>query len=53
MRLEDWETVYGGSVQIINKHIIAAFRPEQIRAATEEAKRQEQEPMVVAKGTVA
>ena len=33
MKAEDWDTVYGESVRIINEQIIAAFRPQQIKAA--------------------
>jgi hypothetical protein len=53
MRPEDWETVYGESVRIIEEHIIAAFRPEQIKAAEVRAKGQEQRPIMVAKGVLA
>jgi hypothetical protein len=53
MRPEDWETVYGQSVRIIDEHIIAAFRSEQIKAAGVKAKAQEQRPIIVAKGALA
>jgi len=53
MRPGDWEAVYGESVRIIEEHIIAAFRPEQIKAAEVKAKGQEQRPLVVAKGVLA
>jgi len=51
MRPEDWEMVYGASVRIIEEHIIAAFQPEQIKAAEVEA-RGRQQPLVVAKGVL-
>jgi hypothetical protein len=53
MRPEDWRVVYGESVRIIEGHIIAAFRPEQIKAAAAKAKGQEQRPIIVAKGVLA
>ena len=53
MRPEDWQTVYGESVRIIEGHIIAAFQPEQINAAAAKAKGQEQRPVIVAKGVLA
>ncbi len=53
MKPEDWETVYGNSVRLINEHIIAAFRPEQIKAAIEEAKKLEQRPMIISRGVLA
>jgi hypothetical protein len=53
MKAEDWEGVYGESVRIINEQIIAAFRPEQIKAATEEAGRLVQSPVIIAKGVLA
>ena len=53
MKVEDWETVYSESVRIINEQIIAAFRPEQIKAATEEAARLGQTPVIIAKGVLA
>jgi len=51
MKPEDWETVYGESVSIIEEQIIAAFRPEQIEAA--KAKDQENRPLLVAKRVLA
>jgi hypothetical protein len=53
MKLEDWDTVYGQSVRIIEEHIIAAFRPEQIKAAELKAKAHGQRPIIVAKGSLA
>jgi hypothetical protein len=53
MRSADWQTVYGETVQIIEQHIIAAFRPEQVKAAVAAAKSQERRPMIVAKGVLA
>lgn len=53
MKREDWETVYGDSVRIMNEHILAAFRPEQITAATQEAARLGQAPVLIAKGVLA
>jgi hypothetical protein len=53
MKAKDWEAVYGESVRIINEQIIAAFRPEQIKVATEEAARGEQIPVIIAKGVLA
>jgi hypothetical protein len=52
MKTEDWETVYGESVRIINEQIIAAFRPKQIKAATEEAATLRQAPVIIAKGVL-
>ena len=52
MKTEDWETVYGESVRIINEQIIAAFRPKQIKAATEEAARLRRTPVIIAKGVL-
>jgi hypothetical protein len=52
MKAEDWDTVYGESVRIINEQIIAAFRPQQIKAATEEAARLGQTPVIIAKGVL-
>ena len=53
MKAEDWETVYGQTVRIINEQIIAAFRPEQIKEATEEAARRGRTPVIIAKGVLA
>jgi len=53
MRPEDWRAVYGETVRIIERHILAAFRPEQIEAAMAKAKGQEQRPVIVAKGVLA
>ena len=53
MRVEDWETVYGTTVRIIEEQIIAAFRPEQIKAAEAKAKGQSPRPALVAKGVLA
>lgn len=53
MKAEDWETVYGQTVRIINEQIIATFRPEQIKAATEEAGRLVQSRVIIAKGVLA
>jgi hypothetical protein len=53
MKPEDWEVVYRESVNIIEDHIIAAFRPEQIEAAEAKTKSQEQRPLIVAKGVLA
>ena len=53
MRREDWERVYGESVRIIEEQIIAAFRPEQVKAAEAKAKGQGQRPLLVAKGVLA
>ena len=52
MKPEDWETVYGESVSIIEEQIIAAFRPEQVKAAEAKAQGQEKRPLVVAKGVL-
>jgi hypothetical protein len=40
-------------VRIIEGHIIAAFRPEQIKAAAARVKGLEQRPIIVAKGVLA
>jgi hypothetical protein len=53
MKPRDWEMVYGESVRIINSQIIAAFRPDQIKAATEKAEALAQVPMIVGKGILA
>ncbi len=53
MKPEDWETVYGESVRIIDEHIIAAFQPAQIKAAKVQTKDQKQRPIIVAKGVLA
>jgi hypothetical protein len=53
MRPEDWQSVYGETVRIIEQQILAAFRPEQIKAAIAKAKCQEQRPVIVAKGLLA
>lgn len=53
MKAGDWVTVYGATVRIIEEHIIAAFRPEQIKAAEVKAKGQGQRPILVAKGVLA
>ncbi len=52
MRPDDWATVYGDSVRIIQEHIIAAFRPEHVRAAEVKAKGQQQWPIIVSKGVL-
>jgi integrase len=49
----DWEMIYGENVRIIEEHIIAAFRPEQIRAAEIKAKEERQRPVLVSKGVLA
>ncbi|HEX5432834.1 MAG TPA: hypothetical protein VFY05_01240 [Candidatus Angelobacter sp.] len=53
MKPQDWETVYGESVRIIEEHIIAAFRPDQIKTAEMKAKCLAQRPIVVGKGALA
>jgi hypothetical protein len=53
MSPEDWEAIYGDGVRIIEEHIIAAFQPEQIKAAEVEAEDQKARPIVVAKGVLA
>jgi hypothetical protein len=53
MKPGDWEMVYGESVRIINSQIIAAFRPDQIKAATEKAEALAQVPIIVGKGILA
>jgi hypothetical protein len=53
MKPEDWETVYGESVSIIEAQIIAAFRPEQVEGAEAKAKGHEKRPLIVAKGSLA
>lgn len=53
MKAEDWATVYGQTVRIINQEIIAAFRPEQIKAATGKAASLVQTPVIIAKGVLA
>ena len=53
MKPDDWKAVYGESVRIMNEHIIAAFPPDQIKAATEEARKLEQRPMIVSRGVLA
>ncbi len=53
MRSEEWETVYGASVRIIEEQIIGAFRPEQIKGAEVKARVQQRQPLLVAKGVLA
>jgi hypothetical protein len=53
MKPGDWEMVYGESVRIINNQIIAAFRPDQIKAATEKAEALAHVPMIVGRGILA
>ena len=53
MRREDWERVYGEGVRIIEEQIIAAFRPEQVKAAEAKTNGQGQRPLLVAKGILA
>jgi hypothetical protein len=53
MRPEDWETVYGLSVRIIQENIIAAFRPDQIETAESKAKALQDRPILVARGSLA
>jgi len=53
MRPEDWETVYGQSVRIIQENIIAAFRPDQIETAESKAKALQDRPILVARGSLA
>jgi hypothetical protein len=53
MKPDDWKAVYAESVRIMNEHIIAAFPPDQIKAATEEARKLEQRPMIVSRGVLA
>lgn len=53
MRLEDWERVYGESVRIIEEQIIAAFRPEQVKAAEGRVKDERPRPLLLAKGVLA
>ena len=53
MKPGDWEMMYGESVRIINSQIIAAFRPDQIKAATEKAEALAQVPIIVGKGILA
>jgi hypothetical protein len=52
MKPEDWNAVYGNSVRIINDNIVAAFRPEQIKSATERAQQLENNVFIVAKGVL-
>ncbi len=53
MKPADWEAVYGESVRVMNEHIIATFRPDQIEAATKEAEKLAQNPMIVSRGVLA
>jgi hypothetical protein len=53
MKPEDWEMVYGESVRIIGEHIIAAFRPDQVKDAELKAKAHQGRPILVAKGSIA
>jgi hypothetical protein len=53
MKSEDWEAAYGESVRIMDTEIIAAFQPQQVKAAAEKAKAIAQRPMIVGKGVLA
>ena len=53
MKPDDWKAVYGESVRIMNEYIIAAFRQDQIKAASEEARKLEQRPVIVSRGVLA
>ena len=53
MKPQDWEAAYGESVRIMEKEIIAAFQPQQIKAAAGEAKAIGQKPMIVGRGVLA
>ena len=48
----DWDAVYSDNVRIINEDIIAAFRPEQVEAATVRAKELGDTVLVVAQGVL-
>jgi len=48
----DWDAVYSDNVRIINEDIIAAFRPEQVKAATVRAKELGDTVLVVAQGVL-
>jgi len=52
MKPEEWEMVYGQSVRIIGEHIIAAFRPDQIKSAELKAEAHQDRPVLVAKGSL-
>jgi integrase len=52
MKPGDWDAVYGDSVRIIDEHIVAAFRPEQIETAKVNAMELEHRLLVVAKGVL-
>jgi hypothetical protein len=53
MKQEDWEAAYGESVRIMDTEIIAAFQPQQIKAAAEKANAIAQKPMIVGRGVLA
>jgi len=53
MKPEDWEAAYGESVRIMDTEIIAAFRPQQVKAAKEKARAIAQTPLIVARGVLA
>lgn len=48
----DWDAVYSDNVRIINEDIIAAFRPEQVEAATVRAQELGDTVLVVAHGVL-
>jgi len=53
MKSEDWEAAYGESVRIMGTEIIAAFQPQQVKAAAEKARAIAQTPLIVARGVLA
>jgi hypothetical protein len=53
MKPEDWEAAYGESVRIMDTEIIAAFQPQQVKAAAEKARAIAQTPLIVARGVLA
>lgn len=53
MKPQDWEAAYGESVRIMDREIIGAFQPQQIKAAADEAKAIGQKPMILGRGVLA
>jgi hypothetical protein len=53
MKPEDWEAAYGESVRIMDTEIIAAFQPQQVKAAAEKARAIAQTPLIIARGVLA
>ena len=53
MKPQDWDAAYGDSVRIMERDIIAAFQPQQVKAAAAEAEAISQKLMIVGRGVLA